>query len=86
MPNDNQTTSESPSCDAACSVMYDETPVCRILNALNRECVKAGKRQDAGEARRIAYVATQLENAVLEYRKFITQNAKDLARRALDSE
>jgi len=77
--------SASPCC---VSFITDETPVWKILTTLNHRCVELARDKDRWEeAKRIARISSNVEEAITEYRRS-SHNAGGMARElaAQDSE
>jgi hypothetical protein len=55
------------------AIIYDETEIGAIIRGLNHKCREAGKSGNYEEAKRLANLAGCAEDALLEYRKTITQ-------------
>lgn len=48
------------------SIIHDRTPVCAIANTLNRRCVASAEAGDFVEAKRIATLVGEVEDAIRE--------------------
>lgn len=67
-------TQGSPSLDGSpCSAaIYDETPICEVVNFLNRKCVDAAKLGDYNIAQEIAGISMQVEEALRRFKQNAT--------------
>lgn len=56
--------------DSPCSAaIHDETPICQVVNFLNRKCVDAAKLGDFNSAQEIAGISMQVEEALRRFKQ-----------------